>query len=97
MEKQHQNSPLGNKKKKKKHSRPQPLSFQYSRHAFVGIHLTRYESKHQHDGSGRNEEFYRSYCVQDKDAGFALRGDEQAKQSLVALAVMIQVHVANTP
>lgn len=40
--------------------------------------------------------FY-SYCVQDKDAGFALRGDEQAKQSLVPLAVMVQVHVANTP
>lgn len=42
-------------------------------------------------------ELYCSYCVQDKDAGFALRRDEQAKQSLVTLAVMIQVHVANTP
>lgn len=59
-------------------------------------HLTKYESKCQHDGSGRNKEFYCSYCVQNKDAGFALRGDEQAKQSLVTLAVMIQVHVANT-
>lgn len=38
-----------------------------------------------------------TYCVQDKDAGFALRGDEQAKQSLVTLTVMIQVDVANTP
>lgn len=38
-----------------------------------------------------------TYLVQDKDAGFALRGDEQAKQSLVTLTVMIQVDVANTP
>ena len=40
---------------------------------------------------------YYSYCVQDKDAGFALRWDEQTKQSLVTLTLMIQVHVANTP
>lgn len=38
-----------------------------------------------------------SYCVQDKDAGFALGGDEQAEQSLVTLTVMVQVYVANTP
>lgn len=38
-----------------------------------------------------------AYSVQDEDAGFALRGDEEAEQSLVTLTVMIQVHVANTP
>lgn len=38
-----------------------------------------------------------TYCVQDEDAGFALRWNEEAKQSLVALAVVIQVHVADTP
>lgn len=40
--------------------------------------------------------FQFSYCVQDEDASFALRGDEEAKQSLLTLAVMIQIHVANT-
>lgn len=46
---------------------------------------------------GHSKKAHYSYRVQDEDASFALRGDEEAKQSLVALAVMIQIHVANTP
>lgn len=37
-----------------------------------------------------------SHCVQDEDAGFALRWNEQTKQSFVALSVMVQEHVPNT-
>lgn len=59
-------------------------------------HLTRHESKQQ-DDSRINKEMCCAYSVQDEDAGFALRGDEEAEQSLVTLTVMIQVHVANTP
>lgn len=51
----------------------------------------------RHKGSGMNKKLHYSYSVQDKDAGFALRWYEQAKQSLVTLAVMIQIHMANTP
>ena len=50
---------------------------------------------HLHYGDSKG--LYYSYCVQDEDAGFALRGDEKSKQSLVSLAVMIEVHMANTP
>lgn len=45
----------------------------------------------------RHRKLLPTYCVQDEDAGFALRWNEEAKQSLVALAVVIQVHVADTP
>lgn len=38
----------------------------------------------------------RKHRVEDEDAGFALRGDEEAKQSLVALTVMVQVDVSHT-
>lgn len=33
--------------------------------------------------------------VEDEDTGFALRGDEEAEQSLVALTVMVQVDVSH--
>lgn len=53
--------------------------------------MTKYESNDPHKTNSC------SYCVQDEDAGFALGWNEETKQSLVPLAVMIQVHVANTP
>jgi len=37
------------------------------------------------------------YRVQDEDAGLALRGDEEAEQGLVPLAVVVQVDVADAP
>lgn len=37
-----------------------------------------------------------SHCVQDEDAGLALRWNEQTKQSFMTLTVMIEVHVPNT-
>ena len=38
-----------------------------------------------------------SYRVQDKDAGLALWGDEQAEQGFVALAVVVKVDVSDAP
>lgn len=37
------------------------------------------------------------YRVQDEDAGLALRGDEEAKQGLVSVAVVVQVDVSDAP
>lgn len=36
-----------------------------------------------------------AHRVEDEDAGFALRGDEEAEECFVALTVMVQVDVSH--